>query len=159
MKKIAILLVLVLFGILSHDQIFAQKGDIASVVTHKWKVIWYSDDGVEKNMLEKKQQLVLRADGSGEMSMMGEKVGPVTWTVAEGKDRITFQDDPIAPGLCCQSQQVQKRQKHAFHWRITQRNDSQGLFRDAQWEIERRYWDEFPMICVSQNSSFFEMRR
>jgi hypothetical protein len=97
MKKIAILLVLVFFGILSKDQIFAQKGDIASVVTHKWKVIWFSDDGVEKNMLEKKQQLVLRADGTGEMSMMGEKVGPVTWTVAEGKDRITFQDDPIAP--------------------------------------------------------------
>ncbi len=97
MKKIAILLVLALFSILSHNQLFAQKGDIASVVTHKWKVIWYSDDGVEKNMLEIKQQLVLRADGSGEMSMMGEKVGPVTWTVAEGKDRITFQDDPIAP--------------------------------------------------------------
>jgi hypothetical protein len=97
MKKVSTIFVLVLAGILFSQTVFAQKGDIASVVTHKWRVIWYSDDGVEKNMLEKKQQLVLRADGTGDMFMLGEKVGPVTWAVAEGKDKITFQDDPFAP--------------------------------------------------------------
>lgn len=77
-------------------QAYSQKGDIGAVVAHKWKVIWYSDDGDEKNMEAKKQQLLLREDGSGEMSMMGQKVGDVKWTVAKGKDRITFQDDPLA---------------------------------------------------------------
>ena len=97
MKKVSTYLILMLVGIFLSQNAIAQKGDIASVVTHKWRVIWYSDDGVEKNMLEKKQQLVLRADGTGEMFMLGEKVGPVTWSVAEGKDKITFQDDPVAP--------------------------------------------------------------
>ena len=82
---------------LSSGQVFSQKGDIAQVVTHKWKVIWYSDNGVVKNMEDKKQQLVLRADGSGEMFMLGSKVGDVIWSVAKGKNKINFQDDPTTP--------------------------------------------------------------
>ncbi|MFN8393919.1 MAG: hypothetical protein U0176_04525 [Bacteroidia bacterium] len=74
----------------------AQKGNIAAVVAHKWRVIWYSDNGEEKNMEAKKQQLILREDGTGEMFMMGQKVGDVNWMVASGKDKITFQDDPLA---------------------------------------------------------------
>lgn len=96
MLRIYSSLLLVLLGLLVFGNANAQKGDIGAVVAHKWRVIWYSDDGVEKNMEDKKQQLVMRSDGTGEMFMLGQKVGDVTWKVAEGKDQIYFQDDPLA---------------------------------------------------------------
>lgn len=96
MIRIARISMIVVLALVSTGSAFAQKGNIGTVVAHKWRVIWFSDDGVEKNMEAKKQQLVLREDGTGEMSMMGQKVGDVKWTVAPGKDKITFQDDPLA---------------------------------------------------------------
>jgi hypothetical protein len=75
----------------------AQKPDLSTVISHKWRVIWFSDDGVEKNMEAKKQQMHLHADGKGEVYMLGQKVGDVTWTLADGKDMIRWADDPAAP--------------------------------------------------------------
>ena len=59
-------------------------------MAHKWKIIWFSDDGKEQNMEAKKQQLIMKSDGTGQMFMMGEKVGDVVWSVA-GKNKINFQ--------------------------------------------------------------------
>lgn len=97
MQKLGRNLLIIMVAMLYVQVAVAQKTDIAKVVTHKWRVIWFSDDKVVKNMEARKQQLVLRANGSGEMFMMGEKVGDVTWSVAEGKDQIYFQDDPQSP--------------------------------------------------------------
>lgn len=96
-KKLTLLWVVAMMGLFWANDLAAQKGDIGAVVAHKWKVIWFSDDGVEKNMEDKKQQLILKSDGTGEMYMMGQLVGPVIWSVAEGKDKINFQDDAQAP--------------------------------------------------------------
>lgn len=76
-----------------------QSGNTQSVpeiVCHKWKVVWYADDGEQKDMDDKDQYLTIRPDGSGEMRMQGEKVGDVEWSVAEGKNQIYFSDDPDA---------------------------------------------------------------
>jgi hypothetical protein len=74
----------------------AQKVSLSTYLVHKWRIIWYADNGDRKNMEAKKQQLHLRADGTGTMYMLGEVVGPVTWSVA-AKKKILFSDDPIAP--------------------------------------------------------------
>ncbi len=74
---------------------FGQRYDLQQVVAHKWKVIWYADDGVEHNMEAKKQQLIMKSDGSGQMFMLGEKIGDVVWSVT-GKNTINFQDDPLS---------------------------------------------------------------
>jgi hypothetical protein len=91
-KRLAPLLLLLLLALPG----MAQRPDVKDIVAHKWRVIWYSDDGKVQNMEAKKQQLVLRPDGTGQASMMGEKVGDIVWSVA-GKNKIYFQDDPSVP--------------------------------------------------------------
>jgi hypothetical protein len=114
MSRIAYLFVFMVVGLLVAQPGFSQKGDIGKVVAHKWRVIWFSDDGVEKNMEDKKQQLILRPDGSGEMFMMGQKIGDVVWTVAEGKDQITFQDDPTTPAYLVKVSKYKKGKNMLF---------------------------------------------
>lgn len=92
LRTSTILILLLLFT----GTAFAQKYDLQQVVAHKWKIIWFSDDGKEQNMEAKKQQLIMKSDGTGQMFMMGEKVGDVVWSVA-GKNKINFQDDPASP--------------------------------------------------------------
>jgi hypothetical protein len=86
---------------------FGQKGDISSVVTGKWKVIWYSDNGVEQNMEASKQQLILLQDGTGTMFMQGAKVGDVSWSPA-GKNKINFSDAEGAPPYLVKVSQYKK---------------------------------------------------
>lgn len=130
MKKFSICLILVVLGILSSPSAFAQKGDIGKVVAHKWKVIWFSDDGVVKNMEDKKQQLILRSDGTGEMFMLGQKVGDVAWSVAEGKDRITFQDDPQFPAYLVKVTKYKKGTNMLFTGEMPT-----GIIRKVYFEI------------------------
>lgn len=85
-----------IFCLTIFSSLSAQKWDLQEVIPHKWKILWYSDDGVVKNMEDKKQFLVLRKDGTGTMSMLGEKVGDVTWTVI-GRKSINFADLESAP--------------------------------------------------------------
>jgi hypothetical protein len=90
------ILLLTLFCLTLFGSLQAQKRDLKDVITRKWKILWYADDGVEKNMEDKKQYLVLRKDGTGTMSMLGEKVGDVTWSIA-GRKKIYFSDFESAP--------------------------------------------------------------
>lgn len=92
LKKTLPFLLFILLGVAA----MGQRVDIKDVVAHKWRVIWYADDGNEINMEAKKQHLILRSDGSGEASMLGAKVGDIVWSVA-GKKKIFFQDDPNVP--------------------------------------------------------------
>jgi hypothetical protein len=95
MSKFYVFLGLFTALLLTGPSLAAQKPDLKQVVAGKWKVIWYADDGKEINMEAKKQQLVLKSDGSGKMSMMGENVGEVVWSVVD-KKHINFQDDPTS---------------------------------------------------------------
>ena len=91
----------------------AQKPDLQQVVAHKWKVIWYADDGKEQNMEAKKQQLIMKSDGTGQMFMMGEKIGDVLWSVA-GKNKINFQDDPAGPAYLVKVSKYKKGDNMLF---------------------------------------------
>lgn len=69
---------------------------ITDQIVGKWKVVWFSDDKKEIDMEEKNQLLVLRRDGTGTMTMGGQKVGDATWSEL-GKKKIAFADDPSVP--------------------------------------------------------------
>ena len=93
MLKISKIALTCLILLLFVQRVAAQKPDLQTVVAHKWKVIWFADDGQKKMMESKKQQLVMKSNGTGQMFMMGEKIGDVKWSVVD-KSHINFQDDP-----------------------------------------------------------------
>ena len=99
--------------LLLSSPVVAQKLDLKQVISHKWKVIWFSDDGVKQMMEVKKQQLIMKSDGTGQMFMMGQKVGDVAWSVI-GKNTINFQDDPTYAGYTVKVSKYKKGKNMLF---------------------------------------------
>jgi hypothetical protein len=107
----------------------AQKVDLNKVIAHKWRVIWFSDDGVEHNMEAKKQQLIMKSDGTGQMFMLGEKIGDVVWSVT-GKNTINFQDDPQTPAYSVKVSKYKKGKNMLFTGKMPT-----GVMRKVYFEI------------------------
>ncbi len=125
LKVLSFLLLLFLMA----PPLAAQKLDLTQVVAHKWKVIWFSDDGAMQMMEAKKQQLIMKSNGTGQMFMMGEKIGDVVWSVT-GKNEINFQDEPNTPGYRVKVSKYKKGKNMLFTGKLPT-----GVEREVYFEV------------------------